>query len=384
MNPIAPAETIWSCTGTFSEYVRPAYPAQPQTSKGNQPIVRESRPPAQETLSSNLLYNGNFDNGVWYERFRGWSPAGWYQWFTRGGHAPEHAVGDRLPHSGKEYVRIHMWGEAWRGGILQNVRGLEPCHYYQLTGYGFFQPEGAPEPHARIGLDPCGLLSKQYNVDVTRHPAPPYDEGVGDDAKTEAFDGPDIPETTVWSDTYDGYTWKRLEAAAEARSATVTAILYCFPKQRPATQPIYEMNWDSIALREIPWPAKRLVDEDAALTSDNRIENIQANVHPDLNTALITWKTSIPCGAAQVLYRFMDSEAMNHMKENEAPAESAFPLESPVQYERGESFHHIEIQDFRPPDQALELQWIVLSRALVEGECKTLASALNRLRLPGK
>jgi len=44
------------------------------------------------TIGPNLIYNGNFDNGVWYLRYRGYSPARWYQWFTCGGHAPK-AIG---------------------------------------------------------------------------------------------------------------------------------------------------------------------------------------------------------------------------------------------------------------------------------------------------
>lgn len=62
-----------------------------------------------QTADPNLLHNGNFDNHIWYQRFRDWSPTYWYEWFTRGGAAPEHAVGRRLPHTGKEYVRVHSW-----------------------------------------------------------------------------------------------------------------------------------------------------------------------------------------------------------------------------------------------------------------------------------
>ncbi|MHC4177870.1 MAG: metallophosphoesterase family protein, partial [Planctomycetota bacterium] len=163
MNPIKGPEAIWACPGRFSEYRRPTPEAGPAASRsgGSPPpslpvgggLAFNSR---SRTIGPNLLLNGNFDNFIWYDRYRGWSPTGWYQWFTRGGHAPEHAVGTRLPHSGKEYVRIHMWAYAWRGGILQNVRGVQPCHMYRLTAHGFFQPEEAPGPNARIGIDPRG------------------------------------------------------------------------------------------------------------------------------------------------------------------------------------------------------------------------------------
>ena len=75
---------------------------------------------------------------------------------------------------------------------------LEPCHYYQLTAYGWFGPEGAPNTHARIGLDALGQLADQYSVDVSKHPAPPYNEGVGDDPKTARSTQP--RQTTVAAD----------------------------------------------------------------------------------------------------------------------------------------------------------------------------------------
>ena len=277
-------------------------------------------------LPPNLLFNGDFDNHVWYERFRGWSPSGWYQWFTRGGHAPEHAVGSNSPHSGDEYVRIHMWAHAWRGGILQNVTGVEPCHVYRLTAHGFFQPTDAPEPNVRVGIDPCGTLSGQFGVDVTRHPAPPYDEGVGDDPKTPEIEGPDFPETTAWSGTRAAYAWEPFEVTAEARSDTITAILYCDPKQRPADQPIYEMNWDTVALREIPWPTARLLEDGSVLEPDERFQDLRVRLHPRHATAQVTWETRIPTGASQVLFRFVETGAAERPDAGETPSSSGFPF----------------------------------------------------------
>ena len=375
-------ETIWECEGDFSEYRRPEWPvaARPE---GSDRVAQRSAD--VRTSGPNLVYNGNFDNGIWYERFRGWSPAGWYQWFARGDDAPEHAVGKRVPHSGKEYVRIHMWGHAWRGGILQNVRGVEPGHMYRLSAYGFFQPQGAPEPKARVGLDPCGTLAEQYAVDVTKHPAPKYDEGVGDDPKSPERDGPDVNETAVWSEYMPHYRWGRFEVTAEARSDTITAILYCDPKQRPADEPIYEMNWDSVAVHEVPWPTKRLALNSAELAVDKWLKRPIVTTQPGLTTAQVTWRTDVPAGAAQVLYRFLDSgDVTNQPKAAKEPTivrTAEFPFETPVVYERSATSHWIEIENLDVPESAVELQVAALSRVLVGNECKTLCSPVARAKL---
>jgi hypothetical protein len=372
MKPIQGPTTIWTCEGNFQEYTRPEFP---------EIAAQEiSQPDNIGTIGPNLLKNGNFENGIWYERFRGWSPSYWYQWFTRGGHVPEHAVGKRLPHSGKEYVRLHMWAHAWRSGILQNVRGIEPCHMYRLTAYGFFQPSGAPQPNARIGLDPSGTLSQQFSVDVSKHPAPKYDEGVGDDPKTDKYDGPDIAETTIWSDYHDYYNWGKFEVTAEAKSATITAILYCAPKQRPAEKPIYEMNWDSVMLYEVPWPTKRLVSDNAVLLPDSGFKKIIVNVQPEFNTAQVTWKTEIPAGASQVIYRFKGWEDTAQEKDNTMIRSKEFLFESPVVYEKSQNFHHIEIKHIEL-NSSSKLELIPLSRALINGQCVTLSSPVVSIKL---
>ncbi|MBN1419144.1 MAG: metallophosphoesterase [Planctomycetes bacterium] len=377
--------TIWRCDGRFSAYARPAAPARETP---DAPAPRGADPRPVPALGPNLLHNGDFDGHIWYERFRGWSPAGWYQWFTRGGHAPEHAVG-RPPspphpaHTGREYVRIHMWAHAWRGGILQVVRGVEPCHHYRLTAYGFFQPERAPEPNERIGLDPCGGLADQFSVDVTKHPAPKYDEGVGDDPKTPEVDGPDLPETTVWSPAQSYYRWGRFEVTAEARADRMTAILYCAPAQRPADRPIYEMNWDSVSLVEVPWPAERLVEAGVGLAQDPRAVDAVVTVQPEMHTAQVTWGTKIPAGAAQVLYRFLDSEAQNHVRRGPGALRRSgdFPFATPVAYERSASRHRVAIDGLSIPEEAVEMEVIALSRVCDGGACETISSAPIPYRL---
>ncbi|NIP23063.1 MAG: hypothetical protein GWN67_03285 [Phycisphaerae bacterium] len=372
MKPIQGPTTIWTCEGDFSEYKRPEFPKKPA------PLVVQSE--KFGTIGPNLIKNGNFENGIWYERYRGWSPSYWYQWFTRGGHVPEHAVGKRLPHTGKEYVRLHMWAHAWRGGILQNIRNVEPCHMYRLTAYGFFQPDKAPEPNARIGIDPRGTLAQQFSVDVSKHPAPKYDEGVGDDPKTDKYEGKDITETTVWSDYHDYYKWGKFEVTTEAKSDTITTILYCSPKQRPAEKPIYEMNWDSVELYEVPWPTKRLVANDRLLTPDKGFKNLIVTIQPEFNTAQVTWKTSTPSGASQVLYRFKDWDATAQKKDDKVVRSKDFLFKSQVTYEKSEKFHRIEIEH---PEirTASKLELIALSRALTDGHCVTLCSPVVSISL---
>lgn len=332
-------------------------------------------------MGLNLVYNGDFDNGIWYERYRGWSPAGWYQWFTCGDDAPEHTVGRDKPHTGKEYVRIHMWAHAWRGGILQNIRDVEPGHWYRLRAYGWFAKTAEdPRPQARVGLEPLGKLREQFGVDVTKHPAPAYNECVGAD------EWPDLPESTVWTDYHDYYNdWGRFEVIAEARSDVVTAILYCDPRQRPGDQPIYEMNWDSVSLYRVPWPTKRLVDEGAEVPVNEGLSRPVVTVQPELKTAQVTWRSKAPAGAAQVLYRFLDSEAVTHQSESEQDPSTVrtgdFPFESVVAYESSATSHWIELDPVRIPESAVELQAVGLSRICVEGECETHCSPLGRLKL---
>jgi len=400
MDPIQGPETIWTCRGRFSAY-QPVAPQAASIEGRSIGSTRVTRTAVEDSVSGrfdhtvgpNLLFNGNFDNFIWYDRYRGWSPSGWYQWFTRGGHAPEHAVGRRLPHSGKEYVRVHMWAHAWRGGILQNVSGVHPCHVYRLTAYGFFQPEGAPEPKARIGIDPCGTLAEQFSVDVTRYPPPPYDEGVGNDPKRSESRGPDVNETTIWSDYGSHYRWGKFQVTAEARSDTITAILYCFPKQRPEERPIYEMNWDTVSLREVPWPARRIVDNQVVLTADERLDKVRLTLQPELNTAQLTWRSKLPVGATQVLYRFLDAKAVAQRPDVPESAEvkepvglraGDFPFESPVHYERSVVNQCVEI-GIRPiPKDAVELHAVALSRVLLDGKCTTLCSSPVTIALPQK
>jgi hypothetical protein len=364
-------ETIWTCQGRFTEYKRPEYP-QP---------AQERAPPQKQlgTVGPNLIKNGDFDNGIWYERYRGWSPSYWYQWFRRGGHVPEHAVGKRLPHSSKEYVRLHMWAHAWTGGILQNVHNVEPCHIYRLTAYGFFQPENAPEPKARIGIDPSGALAKQFSAEVSKHPAGKYDEGVGDDPKTDPCDGPYFSENTIWSPYTDCYKWEKIAVTAEAKDDTITAILYCSPKQRPAEQPIYEMNWDSVVLEEVPWPAKRLIAREEILKPNPDFKKIIINLHPELATAEVSWKTAIPSGASQVLYRFKNFGAPE-LRENDIFANKDFLFETPVMYEKSALFHRATI-DHPLLQSAERLEFVALCRSLIDGKCVTLCSNVVSIKL---
>ena len=372
MKPIEGPTTVWTCEGEFSGYQRPEFPKIAADS------VQDGKKAG--TIGPNLIKNGDFENGIWYERFRGWSPSYWYQWFKRGGHVPEHAVGKRLPHSGKEYVRLHMWAYAWTGGTLQNIRGVEPCHVYKMTAYGFFQPQNAPEPDARIGIDPCGNLAEQFSVDVSKHPAPKYDEGVGDDPKTDRYDGPDIPESTVWSDYHDYYSWGKFEVIAEAKSDVITAILSCSPKQRTAKEPIYEMNWDSVALYEVPWPTRRLVGDGAVLRPNPGFKRIIVNVLPEFNTAQVTWKTQSPSGASQVLYRFSPKGSSAKSNEDAVIRSSDFPFETPVTYEKSAKSHWVEIEHLQIT-YASELELVAVSRSLVDGLCVTLCSPVVSIKL---
>jgi hypothetical protein len=372
MKSIEGPTTIWTCEGEFSSYQRPEFPEIAAN------FVQYGK--KADTIGPNLIKNADFENGIWYERFRGWSPSYWYQWFQRGGHVPEHAVGKRLPHSGKEYVRLHMWAYAWTGGILQNVREVEPCHMYRMMAYGFFQPQNAPETNARIGIEPCGNLAEQFSVDVSKHPAPKYDEGVGDDPKTNRYEGPDISESTVWSDYHDYYSWGKFEVIAEARSDVITAVLSCSPKQRTAKEPIYEMNWDSVALYEIPWPARRLVPDGAVLKPNPGFKRIIVNVLPEFNTAQVTWKTEAPSGASQVLYRFSPEGSFAKSNEEAVIRSNDFPFETPVTYEKSAKSHWVEIEHTQIVS-ASELELVVLSRSLIDGLCVTLCSPVVSIKL---
>ncbi|MHC4180025.1 MAG: hypothetical protein ACYSWU_21180, partial [Planctomycetota bacterium] len=245
---------------------------------------------------------------------------------------------------------------------------------------------------ARIGIDPRGTLARQFSADVTKYPPPKYDEGVGNDPKRPGSRGPDVDETTVWSDYKSYYRWGKFEVTAEARADTITAILYCFPKQRPAEKPIYEMNWDTVALYEVPWPTKRLVDDGAVLTADKQLDKVRLTVQPELNTAQVTWRSKTPGGAAQVLYRFLDSKAVARQQLAEQDGAEAkepvrirtadFPSQSPVHYERSATSHWVEIEQLSIPEDAVEMQAVALSRVLLDGNCTTLFAPPVKIKLP--
>jgi hypothetical protein len=248
-----------------------------------------------------------------------------------------------------------------------------------MTGYGWFaKPQEAP-PQAieKIGIDPYGKLAEQFSVDVTKHPAPPYNECVGDDPKTPEVDWPDIPDTTVWSQTHDYYNdWGRFEVEAEACSDVITAILYSESPQRE--DPIYEMNWDSIALREIPWPTKRLAPDGATLPVSDQFQHTLLMYQPDHKTLQATWTTKVPAGASQVIYRFLEAQPAMRVTAAATPVTEVrladYSVETPVAYERSETSHWIEIPDFQPPADAAAIEAVFLSRALVDGQCTTLCS----------
>ena len=61
------------------------------------------------------------------------------------------------------------------------------------------------------------------------------------------------------------------------------------------------------------------------------------------------------------------------------PGEHRF--ETPVGYERSEKCHWIEIRPLKIPDSAVELQVVALSRAVIDGECRTMCSPLAKFKL---
>ena len=90
-------------------------------------------------------------------------------------------------------------------------------------------------------------------------------------------------------------------------------------------------------------------------------------------------------GAAQVLYRFLDSDAVtNQPKDEKEPIQvctDGFPFQTPVIYERSATSHRVEIESLTIPESAVELQAVALSRVVIDGECKTLCSPLGRAKL---
>ena len=133
------------------------------------------------------------------------------------------------------------------------------------------------------------------------------------------------------------------------------------------------MNWDSVELYEVPWPTKRLVADDAVLVPDSGFKKVIVTVQPEFDTAQVTWKTTAPSGASQVLYRFKGWDALTQKKDDKVNRSKDFLFESPVTYEKSEKFHRIEVKH---PEirSASKLELVALSRALVDGQCVTLCS----------
>ncbi len=139
------------------------------------------------------------------------------------------------------------------------------------------------------------------------------------------------------------------------------------------------MNWDSVVLREVPWPTKRLVADETLLDPDPGFKRIIVNLHPELGNAQVSWKTSIPSGASQVLYRFRGPDATRGDRENVVKSKN-FLFETPVIYEKSALLHRAEIK--HPLLQSAEaLEFVALSRSLIDGECVTLCSPVVSVKL---
>ena len=378
--------TVWTCPGRFTPYERPEH--GPDASGASRADAEARATPVEtprETLGSNLLANGDFENGIWYGRFRGWSPTGWCQWYTPP-HAPEHVAEKTHPHSGTRFVRLHMWAYPWQAGILQTVRNVEPCHWYRLTGYGNAQPPDTLPSRTRIGIDAAGVLAEQFSADVSRHPADKYKESIGGDPRYDGWTaGTGMPEGIVWSPCQHPHDWSEFSIEAEALSDVVTIILSSSWQIRPEFGPIYETNWDTFAFREISWPTARLVPYGAAYQPHDLVGKATLRLHPDLDAGQVSWATEVPAGASQVVYRFLAPDDVNRRLDNPGVLPEtleAFPLETPVGYETSALRHTVAIEDLAPPETAVEVEVVALSRALVDGRPMTLASLPVAAPLP--
>ena len=145
------------------------------------------------------------------------------------------------------------------------------------------------------------------------------------------------------------------------------------------------MNWDSVSIREVPWPTKRLVPDGAMLPVDKGVQAPIVTIQPALETVQVTWRTKMPAGGAQVLYRFFDSgDVTNQPRAEKEPTQvrtDGFPFHSPVVYERSATSHRIYIANLSIPESAVQLQVVALSRALIEDECQTLCSPLVHVKI---
>ncbi|MCU0520867.1 MAG: hypothetical protein MUF84_09270 [Anaerolineae bacterium] len=270
------------------------------------------------TDATNLLTNGDMDDGIFY-----WRPTNhyvafpWFEWWANHLTIPEYIDGSKVNHNqcypepppgmlcqqlptganhSQGYIR---WGLAFDAGIYQPVTsGIEQCTLYTFTAWN---RNDGDTYRAQVGIDvsgwiiPLGGGSGEWNC--------PPDLGDGDVIGDSECPNPHIasfPGTTKWSapSNHPAFTWKDISITAEAvgpklsvwtRSAPVLA--------QPGPQTTY---WDYASLVRVPFPEDRLPTPLSWAPSDFiSVTSVTADL--DAGTASITWTTSAPA-STQVWY----------------------------------------------------------------------------------
>ena len=315
-------------------------------------------PPLVESNSQeepNLLVNGNMEELPFYwEPPNHWVAGGWERWW----------IGDVIPeyddvrawrpyrHDG-DHAQIYfwIWPQGYTAGIFQQV-AVQPCTFYQFDMYGRNSSYNA-DYHARIGIDPLG---RKYSIHMEPFPA-----------------------DVVWSPEQTFHnTWGQHIVVTEAYSDHVTAITYVSPD--PGFPP-YDTFWDTGRLFQVQPPDGRLPAPDQ-LDSDGFITNVITST--SLDYLVVEWDTLAPA-SSQVWYSIMDTTTVTSTSPytesviylplvlNNYGAIPTFQYFTPADQTQV-THHKARLGPFSAGDQ--KLQFIVLSRRMDGGDCRTSASEL--------
>jgi hypothetical protein len=310
------------------------------------PPSKKDIPGKQDLFQAeNLLVNGSMEDGFYWKYPNHFVANGWQRWWIHGTVLPEYddtnksAV--RPEYDGKHAQTYFKWGNSYTAGIYQLVTGLSPCTPYQLTMWARNHSLDSALPHARIGLDPQGLL----------------DFASGSAGKSN------LPPHTVWSTEQTAlFTWEQLSVQVEPVEDRLTAILYASPS-RPDDGLTYYFDtfWDAGRLIHLSSPDGRLSEPDS-WTPSGFIQNLSAVAL--LDRAIITWNTPSPA-STQVWYEITSSTGVAQ----NPPTALATPVDlTPVTQHRVviEGLHSGEVVSF-----------VALSRRPVDAQCVTEVSAVQ-------
>ena len=342
---------------------------------------RQIAPPApatEDTLTSGLLHNAGFDNNDWYyfhERYDSSYPDGpggsgkpilpdddnnnpdqipaaqlqdWRLWYMRGTPLIQTFAESDIVQSGESVaIRTHD-GDIHQGGLYQVIYDTTPCRLYTFQMYGRSQPDPGENPYSslRVGIDKAG-----WHPDSANDPAVPG-----------AF-----PSTTVWGDAHDyKRTFGSLSVTAEADADHI--VVYTYADARGGRR--HAIIWDTGSFADV---TPDMIHDPNDLPSPGEV-NVTSVVTTS-TTAQVKWTTT-NAAIGQVYYRLVPSGGTPPAYPNKiylplVSRSGASDWQATTLDETAATSHTANITGLQ---SGSEYEYIVVSRGLSGGQCKTWVS----------